>query len=292
MHPLKSLLFIPGNRQDMLNKATGLNPDAYVPDMEDSIPISQKTKARETTAPYLKKLAQAGPLVIPRINPLNSGLMESDLEKLVTPDIYGISIGKINSPEEVRCISKTIDQHEQRIGVSKGNIKLVIWIETAKAIVNAFEICSSSNRIVGAAFGAEDFANDMCIERTDHQAEIEYPRSVVCVAAKAAEISALDTPYFKFRDPEGLKKDTIRAKTLGFSGKFAIHPSQIDTINETFVPSAQEIENARKVLRAIKEAEARGSGATSIDGKVIDAPVVKRAEYIMKQSSQNNIIGE
>ena len=292
MHPLKSLLFIPGNRQDMLNKATGLKPTAYIPDMEDSIPISQKTKARETTALFIRKLAQAGPLVIPRVNPLNSGLMEFDLEKLVTPDIYGISIGKINSSEEVHHISNTIDQHEQRIGVPKGSIKLVIWIETAKAIVNAFEICSSSNRIVGAAFGAEDFANDMCIERTDHNSEIEYPRSVVCVAAKAAGISALDTPYFKFRDPEGLKQDTIKAKTLGFSGKFAIHPSQIDTINEVFVPSAAEIENAKKVLAAIKQAEARGSGATSIDGKVIDAPVVKRAEYVMKQASQNNITGE
>jgi citrate lyase subunit beta/citryl-CoA lyase len=150
------------------------------------------------------------------------------------------------------------------------------------AIVHAYAICTASPRIVGAAFGAEDFTHDMAIERSADDSEVAVPRSLVCIAARAANVLALDTPYFAFRDPEGLRHNALASKKIGFKGKFAIHPSQLDIINTTFSPSPEEIEHARRVVAAFEEAERAGKGATSLDGKVVDVPVVKRARALLE----------
>jgi citrate lyase subunit beta/citryl-CoA lyase len=161
-------------------------------------------------------------------------------------------------------------------------VKLVPWIETARAIVTVYDICLSSPRIIAVALGAEDLTTDLGIERQQDDSEIEYASNVLCVAAKAADVLALDTPYFQFRDAEGLYRDALAAKRCGFKGKFAIHPAQIEPINEVFSPSPAEIEHARRVVAAFEEAELRGRGSTSLDGKVIDVPVVKRARAILE----------
>jgi len=147
--------------------------------------------------------------------------------------------------------------------------------------VNAYEIASASPRIVGVAFGAEDFTNDMGVQRSEDSTQVAYPRAAVAVAARAAGVLAFDTPYVNFRDIAGLEHEIHSVVPLGFKGKFAIHPGQLDTINNLFSPSSQEIEYARAVIAAFEEAEARGSGATSLDGKMIDVPVVKRAHHLL-----------
>ena len=281
MTVLRSLLFVPGNRPRMLEKALGLSPDAYMPDMEDAVPAGEKESARTVTAYFLPRLGAAGPLVIPRVNPVDSGLLEDDLVAVVGPHIYGVSVGKTDGADQVRRISDLIDALEKRVGLEVGRTRLVPWIESAMALVNAYEICSASPRVVAVAFGAEDFTNDMGIVRTGDDVEIGYPRSVVCVAAGAAGVLALDTPYFKLRDLDGLRRDARAARRYGFRGKFAVHPDQIDVINEAFAPSAEEIEHARRVVAAFEEAERSGRGATSLDGEVIDAPVVKRARNLL-----------
>ena len=296
MTVLRSLLFVPGNRLNMLEKALGLTPDAYVPDLEDSVPVEEKRNARDVTASMLSRLAEAGPHVIPRVNSIDSGLMEEDLAAVVGPHISGVSVGKVGSAEDVQLISRAIESLEKTAGLETGRIGLILWIETAMGVVNAHHICAASPRIIGVAFGAEDFTNDMGVERTESDSEIAYPRSVVCVAARAAGVLALDTPYFSFRDPEGLRRDVLTARGFGFAGKFAIHPAQIDIINEAFSPSVAEIEHARRVVAASDEAERDGKGSTSMDGKVIDAPVVKRArnllefaEDLQKSSTQDSL---
>ncbi len=282
MTALRSLLFVPGNRDNMLEKAMGVIPDAYIPDMEDSVPVEEKENARSVIASFLGRLSQVGPLVIPRVNSLDTGLLQDDLAAVVGPHIYGISVGKIQSGKDIDHICGIIEGLERKAGLEVGIVKIVPWIETAMAIVNAYEICASSPRIVGAAFGAEDFTNDMAIERTAGESEVDYPRKVICVAARAAEVLALDTPYFSFRDPDGLRQNSLEARGYGFKGKFAIHPAQIDIINESFSPSPEEIENARRVVAAFEEAERNGRGSTSLDGKVIDVPVVKRARQLLE----------
>lgn len=288
MTVLRSLLFVPGNQPSMLDKATGLTPDALVPDLEDSVPEDEKTHARDVTASYLPRLAQAGPLVIPRVNSLDSGRLEADLAAVVGPHIAGVSVGKIQTARDIEQIAGIIARLEEQAGVPIGQVRLVPWIETAMAIVHVYEICTASPRILGVAFGAEDFTHDMGIERSEDDTEVAYPRSSMCVAARAADVLALDTPYFRFRDPEGLQQNARASRKIGFKGKFAIHPAQIDMINATFSPSPAEIEHARRVVAAFEEAERLGRGSTSLDGKVIDVPVVKRARALLELAKEDS----
>lgn len=281
MSGLRSLLFVPGNRTNMLDKALGFRPDAYVPDMEDSVPDGEKVNARRSIASYLPTLEAQGPLVIPRVNSLATGWIEDDLAAVVGPHIYGVSVGKIGTPDDIRSISEILAGLERKTGLEVGTIKLVPWIETALAIVHCYEICRASPRIVGAAFGAEDFTDDMGIERLEDESEVAHAKNWLCIAARAAGVLALDTPYFSFKDEQGLRANARAAKRHGFKGKFAIHPAQVDPINEVFSPSAAELEYARRIVAAFEEAERAGRASTSLDGKVIDVPVVKRARALL-----------
>ena len=282
MTVMRSLLFVPGNQERMLERASGLKPDVFIPDMEDSVPLDEKANARAVTASYLARLGAAGTPVIPRVNSLETGLLDDDLEAVVGENIFGVSVGKIYTPGDVAGICGKLEALERKAGIEIGSVGLLPWIETAMAIVNLYEICSASPRIVGVAFGAEDFTNDMGIERTESESETYFARNSIAVAARAADVLALDTPYFSFRDPDGLRENASVARQYGFKGKFAIHPAQIDIINETFSPSDSELEHARRVVEAFEVAERRGRGSTSLDGKVVDVPVVKRAQALLE----------
>jgi len=281
MH-VRSLLFVPGNKVSMLRKAINFRPDAFVPDMEDSVPDAEKANARNTIASFLPELAATGIPVIPRVNALDTGWTADDLAAVVGPHIYGISIGKIHVPDDVHQLSELLDGLENQAGLEAGRIKLFLWLESAKAIVHCYEICSASPRIEGVAFGGEDFTHDMGIERLEDESEVAVARNLLCIAARAAEIQALDTPYFRFRDEAGLRANCAKAKQFGFKGKFAIHPAQIEAINESFSPSEAEIEYAQRVVAAFEDAERVGRGSTSLEGKVIDVPVVKRARALLQ----------
>lgn len=282
MH-FRSLLFIPGNKESMLRKAMDFRPDALVPDMEDSVPDAEKANARKIIAALLPDLAGTGIPVIPRVNALDTGWTTDDLAAVVGPSIYGISIGKVHMPDDVHRISALLDDLEAQAGLESGDVKLFLWLESARAMVYCYETCIASPRIEGVAFGAEDFTHDMGIERLEDESEVAVARNLLCIAARAAEVRALDTPYFRFRDEQGLRENCVRAKQFGFKGKFAIHPAQIEAINQSFSPSRAEIEYARRVVTAFEEAERVGRGSTSLDGKVIDVPVVKRARALLDQ---------
>lgn len=279
---LRSLLFVPGNKANMLEKALGVAPDALVPDMEDSVPAAEKANARETIRSFLPRLAATGRPVVARVNALETEWIEADLEAVVGAHVFGVSVGKVRGAGDIAAISQLIAARERRVGLNVGTVRLLPWIETAEAIVNVAEICRASGRIVGVAFGGEDFTNDMGIERLEDEAQIAYARQSLCIAARAAHVLALDTPYFKLRNPEGLRDNALRAKSIGFKGKFAIHPEQIDALNDCFSPSAAEIAHAERVVAAFEEAEQRGRGSTSLDGWVIDVPVVKRARALLE----------
>ncbi len=286
MAVLRSLLFVPGNQARMLEKAVGCAPDAFVPDMEDSVPVEEKRHAREVTASFLAQLAASGALVIPRVNARDTGLLEEDLAAVVGPHIDGVSVGKICTPQDITHVADIIADLEAKAGVPIGQTRILPWIETALAIVHCYDILAASPRVVGAAFGAEDLTHDMGIERSEDDSEVAVPRSFTCVAARAADVPALDTPFFGFRDLDALRHNALASKKIGFKGKFAIHPAQIDTINAVFSPSPEEIEHARRVVAVFEEAERIGKGATSLDGKVVDVPVVKRA-YALLEIAEN-----
>ncbi len=281
MQLMRSLLFVPGNRANMLEKAVGLRPDAVVPDMEDSVPLAEKANARQMVATFLPRLSEVGHQLLPRVNGLNTGLMEHDLAAVIGPHIAGVSVGKVGNANDVRQIADILGRLEIAAGVPFGATALVLWVETASAIVNAYSICRASKRVLAIAFGGEDLTNDMAIPRTESEEELAHPRSIVTVAARAAGVLALETPYFNYKDDEGLRRNSTSSRNLGFRGRFAIHPAQIEGINASYMPTNEEIEQATSVIAAFAEAEAQGSAATSLDGMVIDVPVVERARKVL-----------
>lgn len=277
----RSLLFVPGNQPKMLIKASAFRPDAFVPDMEDSVPMAEKGNARQVIQAHLKDLSDSGIPVIPRVNARDTGLTIDDLAAVVSAAIHGISIGKVGTAEDVRWLCDVIGELEGVNDLPVGSIKLIVWIETALGICNCLDICRASERIEAVAFGGEDFTHDMEIERLEDDSNVLYARHAICIAARAANVAALDTPYFQFRDESGLIDNARAARKIGFKGKFAIHPAQIDRLNEVFSPSPDEIAYAERVVNAFEEAERQGRGSTSLDGKVIDIPVVKRARLTL-----------
>ena len=281
MEPLRTLLVVPGNRQNMIEKAQTLPADVVVLDLEDSVPAAEKANARALVRDSIAGLAVKGRRVFVRINSLASGYAQQDLEAVIGDGIDGISQPKPSSGDEIRRVEAIIERLERERGMRQGHVKLIPWVETAKGLLNAFEIASASPRVVGIAFGAEDFTLDTGMERTEEGSELLHPRVMVVIAAKAADVIAIDTPYNDFRNEEGLIREARLARSLGFEGKFVIHPSQIDPVNQIFRPSAEEVAHARRVVEAFEAAEAQGFASTSLEGKMIDIPQANRARKLL-----------
>ena len=287
---MRSLLFVPGNAPRMLNRALDARPDVFIPDMEDSVPWDEKANAREVVTSYLPKLAETGVPVIPRVNSLDTGLLESDLTAVIGAGVYGVSVGKMDNPSILKQVVGLMQKLEVRAGLPIGATKLVPWIESAESVMKVNDICRASSRIVALALGAEDFTNNMEIERRDDDIEIAYARRVIAVAARANGVLALYTPFFAFRDPDALRANSLTSRGIGFRGRFAIHPAQIDVLNEVFSPSAEQIAQAQREIEAFEESAAVGRGSTSLDGKVVDVPVVKRAQALLEQAARMGLI--
>lgn len=294
----RTLLFVPGNQPAMLTKAAGFEVAWLIPDLEDSVPAAEKIEARAIVAEHIPTLSAAGKHLVPRVNSLASGLAEQDIAAVVSEQITGISIGKIGTPEEIGVIDDILTATERKAGITVGHTSIVPWLETARAVINAYQICTASKRVRWAAFGAEDYSADMGISRavdsagggpdpgSAHTAEpgLAHARSAVAVAARAAGVHALDTPYTRFRDPAGLRTEAKLAKSIGYKGKLAIHPAQVGVIESVFAPTEAEIEHAKKVLEIADGAENDGRGAVALDGEMIDMPVILRAENVLREA--------
>jgi citrate lyase subunit beta/citryl-CoA lyase len=281
MNIMRSLMFVPGNRKDMLEKSLAFDADIIVPDMQDSVPLSEKQSARDVIHDMLPVLADANKKIIVRVNSMDTGFLEDDIKAVIGPYIFGLNIVNINTPEDVIIVEKLVVEAEKKQDLEQGSIKFIIYLESALGVVNAYNNCLSSNRIIAAAFGAEDFTLDMGVNRTDAGNEISVPRSLVAIAATAANVVPIDVVYANFKDMDGFEKDVMTGKNMGYKGKFSIHPTQLDPINKLFSPNAEEIEYASRVVKAFEDSLSRGRGATAIDGKMVDYPVVKRAQNIL-----------
>ena len=285
MYLFRSIIFVPGNRPNMLERALSFNADIIMVDLEDSVPPAEKVAARDVAKEWVPRLsresAKNSRRIMVRVNSLDTGLTQDEVQSVVGPDLYGISLGKPDSVWDIREADRIISAAESSAGLEPGQIKLIPWIENAKAVMAAQQLGEASRRIVAIAFGAEDYTNDMGVQRTDTGEEVYFPRASVPVAAKAAGVASLDSPFVGFRDPEGLRRDAQVARQMGYTGKFAIHPSQLDIINETFSPSQHDIEYARQVVAAWNRAEAEGRGSVDLDGRMIDVPVLKRAQNLL-----------
>ena len=288
MDPLRSLIFVPGNRSNMLEKAKDFKTDIVMVDLEDSVPPNEKFAARELASEWVDILSNHNQKVMVRVNSLDTGLTKDEITNIISPRLYGISLGKVTSRWDIQSLDSMLVEAEGRLQIPAGTIKIIPWIETAQSIMRLDDISKASKRIIAIAFGAEDYTNDMGVQRTDMGEEVAFPRSVVAIAARAANIGALDSPFVSFKDPVNLKTDSIKARQLGYTGKFAIHPDQLEIINQTFSPSQEDIAYALAIVEGWNDAVEMGRGSFDLNGKMVDVPVVKRAQNLLDFSQSVN----
>ena len=278
---LRTLLFVPGVRPNMIERARDLAPDAIVLDLEDSVPIPEKERARGIVRDALPTLARPGRLTLVRINGFHTGLAEQDLAAIVQPGLDGISLPKPTGADTILRADALLTLLERQQGMAVGTVQIIPWIETALSVVRAFEIASASPRVIGVSFGAEDFTLDLGITRTLEGEEVAQVRAMLPILARAANVQAIDGTYMAFQDLEGLVREAQQAKRLGYQGKYLIHPNQIAPINQMFRPTEEEIAYARRVIEAFEAAAAQGHGAVSLEGHVVDVPVYDRARNLL-----------
>jgi len=277
----RTRLYLPGNNPDLMLNAGLFGADCVILDLEDSVSPAEKDAARVLVRNTLMVVDFSGSERIVRINPLETEFGEADLEMIVPAGVETILIPKCNEAKDVKEVEKIIKAIEKKHGI-KHETLLMPLIETAKGILNSYEIASASDRVVALCFGAEDFTADLGVERTPEGKESFVARSLLVLGAKAAGVQAIDTVYSDIADTEGLIASTKEAVAMGFEGKGVIHPAQIEPIHKAFAPTPERVEYAKKVIEAIEEARARGSGVATIRSKMIDAPIEKRARKILK----------
>lgn len=282
---LRSLLFTPGHREHMVGKALELDADAVILDLEDGVPWPQKQAARDgVVSAIATPRSPLGPTRLVRVNAAETGLLEQDLDAVVRPGLDGIVLPKLEDPRLLDTVGTHLDQLEADRGIERGSIGLLGAIESARGISRATSIATASGRLVGLLFGAEDFALDLGlpVARTDAGQELLFARSALVVAAAEGRILAIDQVWTAIHDLDGLRRDALSARALGFAGKCLIHPGQIATVNEVFRPSPEEIELAERVVAAYDEARSQGIGATMLGGQLVELPIVERATRLIR----------
>lgn len=280
----RSLLFVPGGRAELLEKAGRFPADVLCLDLEESVPPDEKPRARDLVGEAVVRLARAGRAVQVRLNPIESGLTRDDLAAIVRPGLTEVLLAKTQEPQDVRDVDVLLREQELARDIRPGTIELTVAIESTRALLRCGEISHASTRLAAIMLGAEDFTFDLGVQRTKDGREIEYPRAVVATCARAAGLVALDTPWADIEDIEGLVADAERAKALGFSGKYVIHPSHIEHVHRVFSPTEAEVAYAKKLLVAWEDARAQGLGAVQVDGRMVDRPIVERARRLIAQA--------
>ena len=271
-------MFVPGNNPGMMQDAFIYGPDSIMLDLEDSVTMAEKDAARLLVYNALKSIDYGDTEMVVRINPLSTPYGRKDVEAVVKAGVQVIRMPKTETADEVRELEAEIEKVEKELGCL-GRTRMMAAIESAEGICNAFAIAKASKRMMGIALGAEDYCANLKTQRTPGGAELLYARETIVVAARAAGIDALDTVYSNLDDMETFRKEVELIKTR-----------QIQIVNEVFAPTEKAIEKAKKILAAIKEAEKRGSGVIAVNGKMVDRPVVIRAQRTIDLAIASGIL--
>lgn len=287
----RTMMFVPGNNPGMMADAHIYGPDSIMLDLEDSVTMAEKDAARLLVYNALKSIDYGGVEMVVRINPLSTPYGKKDVEAVVRAGVDVIRMPKTETAAEVKELEDLILKVETAIGCP-GRTRIMAAIESALGLVNAYAIATASERMMGIALGAEDYSANLKTNRTPGGAELLLARETIVVAARAAGICCFDTVYSNLEDMDSFRKEVELVKTLGFDGKSIINPRQIEIVNEVFTPTEKEIEKAMKIKAAIKEAQAKGSGVISVNGKMVDKPVVMRAERTIALAVAAGILKE
>ncbi len=286
------MLFVPGNHPAMIQDAYIYGSDSIMFDLEDSVSPTEKDSARALVYEALTTLTFNGIETVVRINPVETEHGIQDLEAIVRARPNVIRLPKTEDADDVRRCEAEISRIEKASGIKEGSTKMMAAIESAAGVLNAREIAFASRRLIGIALGAEDYVTNMKTDRSAEGTELLFARSMILHAARAAGIAAIDTVYSDVENEEGLRREALHIKQLGFDGKSVINPRQIAIINEIYRPTDKEIKKARDIIHAIEEAKKKGSGVISLNGKMIDKPIVERAERVLSLAYASGIIKE
>lgn len=285
----RTMMFVPGNNPGMMADAHIYGPDSIMLDLEDSVTVTEKDTARLLVYNALKSIDYGDTEMVVRINPLNTPYGKKDIEAMVKAGVHVIRMPKTETAEEVVEVEREIERVEKELGCL-GRTRIMAAIESALGVCNAHAIATASPRMMGIALGAEDYCANLKAQRTPEGNELRLARETIVVAARAAGIDALDTVYSNLNDMETFRREVEFIHSLGFDGKSIINPRQIEVVNEVFTPSQKAIEKALTIIAAIKEAEKKGSGVIAVNGKMVDRPVVIRAERVIELAKASGVL--
>lgn len=288
----RTMMYVPGNNPGMLADAYIYGADSLMFDLEDSISLVEKDAARLLIYNAVKSVDYEGLEIVVRINALDSPYGHADIEAMVRAGVDVIRLPKTETAQDVVDVEKVIEEVERERGREIGSTKMMGAIETPLGVVNAVEIARASKRLMGIALGAEDYVTSVKTKRSPGGIELLFARSQILTAARAAGIYALDTVYSDVNNEEGFRQEVELIKQLGFDGKSVINPRQIGPVHEIYAPTQKEIIHAKKVMKAIEEANEKGSGVIALNGKMVDKPIVERAERVLELAKMSGILKE
>lgn len=284
MRARRAFLYVPGDDTRKIAKAATLDVDCICLDMEDGVALSRKDAARAAIPAALREIHFGRAERLVRINPVGSGMEAADLEAALAGRPDGLVIPKVSDADALRWAGREVAAAERRNDWPSGSVLLIAMVETAAGIVNLREIAGADPHLQALIFGAEDLAGDMGAVRTPDAWEVFYARSAVVTHAAAFGLQAIDMVYIDYNDTDGLARESIRAAQMGYAGKQVIHPNQIGPVQDAFAPSDAAIAHAQRVLQAMADHQAAGRGAFSMDGKMIDMPLVRAAEHVLARA--------
>ncbi|ROX80247.1 citrate (pro-3S)-lyase subunit beta [Enterococcus durans] len=287
----RTMMFVPGANAAMLRDAPLYGADSIMFDLEDAVSLKEKDAARTLVHFALKTFDYSAVETVVRINGLDT-VGKQDIEAVVLAGVNVIRLPKTETAQDIIDVDEAITLVEESNQIPNGTTKMMAAIESAEGVLNAREIAQASTRLIGIALGAEDYVTNMKTKRYPDGQELFFARNMILHAARAAGIAAIDTVYSDVDNVEGLQAETNLIKQLGFDGKSVINPRQIPLVNAIYAPTEKEIQHAKEVIWAINEAEAKGSGVISLNGKMIDKPIVERAQRVIALAKAAKLISE
>lgn len=281
---LRSLLFVPGHNEKLLDSASRSDADVLLLDLEDSVqPKSNKIYAREKIKAYIAEDKFSHFHIFPRINDRESGELLKDLQALTIPGVDGFMYPKATKGDDIYFIDKLLETIEYEKGLEIGTFKLIPLIETTGAVLNAQEICKASSRVISIAFGCEDFISDLKGIHDPDGVSILNPRAIIAMAARSQNIPPIDTVHIKVHDMVDLEKNLKLAKILGYEGMLVLHPKELELVHRYFSPTGEEVHEAREMIQMAEEAETEGKGVAYINNKFVGPPMVLAAKTVLQK---------
>jgi citrate lyase subunit beta / citryl-CoA lyase len=288
----RTMMFLPASNPAMVKDAYIYGADSIMFDLEDAVAVTEKDSARFLVYNALKTVDYGNTELVVRVNGLDSPFGRDDIEAVVRAGVHVVRLPKTERKEDIHAVEAVIEEVERKCGREVGSTKMMAAIESPIGVINAYEIATASKRLIAIALGAEDYVTNLKTKRYPDGMELLGARSQIIIAARAAGLYALDTVYSDVDNEEGFKREVELIKQLGFDGKSVINPRQIGPVHEIYTPSAQEIKKSETIVRAAKEAAEKGLGVISVNGKMVDKPIIERAERVLQLATAAGVYKE